>query len=234
MDIRRFHSAEARNHVLPTQFSTTGKNRLCGEFVRDQFRPISTDHEHILDVPMINVGLHGDHHPLLQAPRVITRDNGFLLMPLGAYAVTSQHGLAGHALSTRRYSAATSDDNSTEVCIIPLACDSRPIPLCSLAVVQAKYFRFQSNDVIRTSENSRNFRVCGKRHLKTASFAENTNVQNSQKLRPWAASKSVASLTIQMSAMSPAAAGSMIRSESMPSPAMSAAHATAAAAKSPV
>jgi hypothetical protein len=54
-----------------------------------------------------------------------------------------------------------------------------------------KYFRFQSNDVIRTSENSRNFRVSGKRHLKTASFAENTNVQNSQKLRPWAGLKSV-------------------------------------------
>src|SRR6202040_3650689 len=39
-------------------------------------------------------------------------------------------------------------------------------------VVHVKYFRFQSNDVIRTSENSRNFRVSGKRHLKTASFAE--------------------------------------------------------------
>src|SRR6201999_2533221 len=94
--------------------------------------------------------------------------------------------------------------------------------------VHVKYSRFQSTDVIRTSENSRNFRVSGKRHLKTDSFAENTKVQNSQKLRPWAALNRVASSTIQMSAMSAVIAGSMICSESMPSAATSAAHATAA------
>jgi hypothetical protein len=31
-----------------------------------------------------------------------------------------------------------SDDNSTEVCTNPSACDSRPIPICSLTVVHAK------------------------------------------------------------------------------------------------
>src|SRR5258705_2651749 len=83
-----------------------------------------------------------------------------------------------HQLSVR------SQDNSTEVCTNPSACDSRPVPLCSLTAVQAKHSRSQSSDVIRTSENSRKFRVRGNRHLKTASFAEKINVQNSQKLRP--------------------------------------------------
>src|SRR3984893_6724894 len=127
-----------------------------------------------------------------------------------------------------------SDDNSTEVCTTPSARDSCAVPIYSVTVVHVKYLRFQSSDVIRTSENSRNFRVSGKRHLKTASLAENTNVQNSQKLRQWTGSKSIASSTTQMSAMSRAAAGSMISSESIPTPAMSAAHATAAAAKLPV
>src|ERR1700722_11207590 len=67
-------------------------------------------------------------------------------------------------VSRRRYSAiVVSDDNSTEVCTKPSAWDSRPVPIYSLTVAHVKCFRFQSIDVIRTSENSRNFRVSGKR-----------------------------------------------------------------------
>jgi hypothetical protein len=67
-------------------------------------------------------------------------------------------------VSRRRYSAiVVSDDNSTEVCTKPSAWDSRPAPIYSLTVVHVKFSRFQSTDVIRTSENSRNFRpVCTK------------------------------------------------------------------------
>src|SRR4030081_1147052 len=55
------------------------------------------DHEHTLDVPMIDVRLHCDHHSLSETPRVITRDHRLLLMPPGADAVTGQHRLVGHA-----------------------------------------------------------------------------------------------------------------------------------------
>jgi len=50
---------------------TAWKNLIRGKFVRDQFRPVGADHEHVLDVPVIDMRLHGDHHPFLQPPRIV-------------------------------------------------------------------------------------------------------------------------------------------------------------------
>jgi DNA-binding transcriptional LysR family regulator len=80
----------------PAEFLATGKDRLCGEFIGNQFRSIGPDHEHILDVPMIDMGLHGDHHSLLETSRVAARDHWLLLVPPCADAVPGQHGVVGH------------------------------------------------------------------------------------------------------------------------------------------
>jgi hypothetical protein len=51
--------------------SATRKDFVRRKFVRDQFRPVGADHEHVLDVPVIDMRLHGDHHPFLQPPRIV-------------------------------------------------------------------------------------------------------------------------------------------------------------------
>src|ERR1700739_2383144 len=85
-----------RNDEFPTS-SSACKNLVGRKLVRDHLRSVRTDMQHVLDVPVIDVGLHRDHHALLEPPRIVAGDHRLLLMPPGADAVAGEHRFVGHA-----------------------------------------------------------------------------------------------------------------------------------------
>src|SRR3981081_2845482 len=57
--VRSSGRSSALAHLLPmASASATRKDFVRRKFVRDQFRPVGSDHEHVLDVPVIDMRLH--------------------------------------------------------------------------------------------------------------------------------------------------------------------------------
>ena len=62
-----------------------------GKFVGYQPRAVPTDEDHVLNLTMIDMRLHGDHHSFLQRHRIAARDHRFLPVPPAADAVSRKH-----------------------------------------------------------------------------------------------------------------------------------------------
>ena len=81
-------------HARPrmTRQSMDDEDLVDGKLVGKQFRLSIFNHDQILKVPVLSLGLHGEDHSVLQHDFTVFPENRLLLVEPGAHAVSDQRG----------------------------------------------------------------------------------------------------------------------------------------------